>query len=82
MTILDNRSPLPVELGVAGHSCAVVAQNGALPSPVVCLGYQDRSGHIVVTHVLAMNFPTLTKEQIADLSWKLDEFGRRYRETL
>lgn len=45
------------------------------PSPnVVALGYKGADGVIVVTDVLTANLPPMTKEQIAELSWKLDVF--------
>lgn len=41
---------------------------------VLALGYQDDNGYIVVTDVLCMNFPNLSKEQKADLSFKLSTY--------
>jgi len=38
---------------------------------VVALGHKGPDGTIVVDHVLCANFPSITKEQLADLSWKL-----------
>lgn len=44
--------------------------------PVVALGYQAPDGTIVVTDVLCMNFPDMTNEKMAALSWKLDQWSR------
>ena len=43
--------------------------------PVVALG-QAPDGTIVVTDVLCMNFPDMTNEQMAALSWKLGQWSR------
>lgn len=47
--------------------------------PVVALGYQAPDGTIVVTDVLCMNFPDMTNEEMAALSWKLDQWSREAR---
>lgn len=44
--------------------------------PVVSLGYQAKDGSIVVTDVLCMNFPDMTQEEMAVLSWKLEQWSR------
>lgn len=44
--------------------------------PVIALGYQAPDGTIVVTDVLCMNFPDMTNEEMATLSWKLDQWSK------
>ena len=47
--------------------------------PVVALGYQAADGTIVVTDVLCMNFPDMTNDEMAKLSWQLDQWSRNFR---
>jgi len=52
----------------------------AVRRPVVALGYQASDGTIVVTDVLCMNFPDMTNEEMADLSWKLSQWSDQVRQ--
>lgn len=56
-----------------------VAVQRMVRRPVVALGYQAKDGTIVVTDVLCMNFPDMTNEEMAKLSWQLDQWSRNFR---
>lgn len=61
------------------ESIAPVSSSDRVRRPVVALGYQAPDGTIVVTDVLCMNFPDMTNEEMAALSWKLDQWSREAR---
>lgn len=74
-----------------GHesTCDIVAANVLLAKrqnapdhrrPVMALGYQAPDGTIVVTDVLCMNFPDMTNEEMAALSWKLSQWSTQVRQ--
>ena len=67
---LDKRKP---------DGIAPVSSSELVRRPVVALGYQAPDGTIVVTDELSMNFPDMTNEQMAALSWKLDQWSREAR---
>lgn len=48
----------------------------ASSSNIVALAIQNPDGTVTVTDVLCNNFPTLSRDKIAALSWKLCEFGK------
>jgi hypothetical protein len=47
--------------------------------PVVAVGYKAPDETIVVTDVLCMNFPDMTNDELAALSFKLDEWSRHHQ---
>jgi hypothetical protein len=47
---------------------------------ILSLGYKDRDGHIVVTDVLCGNFPELTQDELASLSWNLCQWASMVRQ--
>lgn len=59
--------------------CNGTAAANQARSPVVALGYKAPDGTITVTDVLCTNFPEMTNEEKASLSWKLDEWSRAHQ---
>lgn len=60
-------------------SIAPVSSSELVRRPVVALGCQAPDGTIVVMDVLCMNFPDMTNEEMAALSWKLEQWSREAR---